>query len=224
MQQHFTMSNDSNDQRIVEVNLPKNKVQTVAYNDDETSHNVHDIEARNSIRLPVLAHGYRTVPCGWDELVDIVLHQKDLAKLSRSEEQQYNYELYKQNILLQWDTMTDYVLYTKFPNVFTKVDGTLIDSPPQRRWKVHPPIESISTKQMALVKNDFPYYMDDNIEHWILWKLGGEAINDVDIENAKQDLCTYHNLRENDFIHWVNPVHLKSIPNIEHAHILGRVK
>jgi hypothetical protein len=53
--------------------------------------------------------------------------------------------------------------------------------------------------------------------------LGGAAINDDDIENAKQDLCRNHNMHKEDIIHWVNPIHLKSIPNIEHAHILGRV-
>ena len=187
--------------------------------------NLDVVEARKTITLPVLEYGYRTTPCGWDELVDILLHQKILAKLSRSKEQQYTYELYKQNLLSQWDSMTDYVLYTKFPHVFTKVVGNRMgDSSEQRRWKVDPPIESICTTHMALVKNDFPYYMEDDIEHWILWKLGGDTINDLDVQNAKQDLCVNHNLRENDIIHWVNPVHLKSIPNIEHAHFLGRIK
>ena len=210
---------------VQERNHPTDRFVNVPYNDEGINDNVHDAEVRETIKLPVLAYGYRTVPCVWEELVDIVLHQNDLAKLSRSQEQQYKYELYKQNLLLEWDTMTDYVLYTKFPNVFTKVECSIVvDSSQQRRWKVHPPIESISATRVALVKNDFPYFMDDNIEHWILWKLGGEAIGDHDIENAKRELCMNHNIHKTDIIHWINPIHLKSIPNIEHAHILGRVK
>ena len=198
---------------------------SVPSNNDEISYSiVDDIEARKAIKLPELEYGYRTVPCSWDELVDILFHQKILAKLSRSVEQQYIYELHKQKVLLQWDSMKDYVLYTKFPNVFTRVEGNIVDSSQPRRWKIDPPVESISTTHLALVKNDFPYYMEDNIEHWIIWKLGGDSINDLDFQNAKRELCMNHNMHEDDIIHWVNPIHLKSIPNIEHAHFLGRVK
>ena len=174
-----TSNNNDLQHHTKERNQTTNQFPNIPYSDNEMNDNVHDAEARKRVKLPVLAYGYRTIPCGWDELLDIVVHNNDLAKLSRSEEQQYNYELYKQNLLLQWDTMTDYVLYTKFPNVFTKMKSTEVDAsePPARRWKVHPPIESISTTHVALVKNDFPYFLEENIEHWILWKLGGEAIS-----------------------------------------------
>lgn len=196
----------------------------IRHSNDETSNQNSDDETRKAIRLPVLKYGYRTVPCSWGELVDIVLNQKDIAKLSRSEEQQYSYELYKQKLLVEWNTMADYVLFTKFPNVFTKVKDSSNDSSQPRRWKVDPPVESITTTHMALVKNDFPYYMEDDIEHWVLWKLGGDSISDLDFENAKEDLCRNHNMHGKDIIHWVNPIDLKSIPNIEHAHFLGRIK
>jgi hypothetical protein len=222
------MNNDDDQQHfhIEKRNHQEARDEIVPSNDDVVLLNIpDDVEARKTITLPVLEYGYRTTRCSWDEFVDIILHQKILAKISRSEEQQYIYELHKQKVLLQWDTMTDYVLYTKFPNVFTKVESTVVvDSSQPRRWKIDPPVESISTTHLALVKNDFPYYMEDNIEHWILWKLGGDSINDLDFQNAKRDLCMNHNMQENDIIHWVNPIHLKSIPNIEHAHFLGRVK
>ena len=229
------INNDDDHQRYhVEETIhqeARNELVPSSNNDEVHPNNLDDVvEARKEITLPVLEYGYRTVPCSWDELVDILLHQKILAKLSRSEEQQYIYELYKQKVLLQWETMTDYVLYTKFPNVFTKVESTsvAVDSSQsqlqQRRWKIDPPVESISTTRLALVKNDFPYYMENDIEHWILWKLGGDSINDLDFDNAKRDLCMNHNMLEDCIIHWVNPIHLKSLPNIEHAHFLGRVK
>jgi Protein of unknown function (DUF3605) len=181
----------------------------------------------NAITLPLLEFGYPTVPCPWDELVNIIVHgkQRELAKLSRSKEQQYNYEVYKQNTLLEWYTMTDYVLYTKFPTLFQKVECSILDSSSSssQRWKVYPSLETINATYTALVKNDFPYYMEAGIEHWILWKLGGEPINDDDITQAKEELSFNHNIQKDYIIHWCNPKQLKSIPNIEHEHFLARV-
>jgi Protein of unknown function (DUF3605) len=177
------------------------------------------------ISLPHLKYGYCTKPLKWDELVDIICEHKDLAKLSRSEQQQYDYELFKRNTLLHWKTMTDFVLCTKFSNIFTK--KTVEDAENGPRFVADPPIERLLPSQTytALVKNDFPYYMADGIEHWILWKLGFDCnITDQDIQKAKEELSDRLQTEGSGMIHWVNPLHLKSIPLIEHAHILGRVK
>ena len=70
------------------------------------------------------------------------------------------------------------------------------------------------------MKNDFPYYMEDGIEHWILWKLG-DSCDDRDIDEAKKELRKKNKFME--FLHWVNPPHLKSLPAVDHIHILGRL-
>lgn len=76
----------------------------------------------------------------------------------------------------------------------------------------------IKNPQRALVMNDFPYYIEDGIEHWCLWKLGDDDVNEIDIKWAKEELNRRSDVVE--MMHWINPVHLKSLPGIDHAHIL----
>jgi len=101
-------------------------------------------------------------------------------------------------------------------------------------------------QRRIVVRNDFPYYFEDGIEHWCLWKLGctddanyddndggpedqGE-VTEKDIEWAQRQLVLDGNSSLNsavrnrgvivDTLYWVNPPHLKSVPGIDHAHIL----
>lgn len=83
-------------------------------------------------------------------------------------------------------------------------------------------MEQEMDSQRLLAKNDFPYYMEDGIEHWCLWKLGGNDVNDADINWAKEELNKNGNITE--MMHWINPVHLKSLPDIDHAHIVCLIK
>lgn len=170
------------------------------------------------IRLPILKYGYRTEPLEWEELVNIIQVQKDLAMMSRSVEQQRDYEMYKRDLLRQWSSVTDHVLCDKFPCVFEK----RLDKATERNY-AYPSLQEFaamgSPVYKALVQNDFPYYTAEGIEHWVLWKLGG-VCSDNDIDEAKLQL---HYRFGEDMLHWINPPHLKSLPEIDHVHILGRV-
>ena len=94
---------------------------------------------------------------------------------------------------------------------------------------------------LKLCINDFPYYYFPGIQHWILWKLGGEQPTLADLANAKKDIIKESTSQllndptqgllngnaleriindEEVFLHWINPPHLRSLPGIEHAHIL----
>jgi hypothetical protein len=92
-----------------------------------------------------------------------------------------------------------------------------------------------------VLRNDFPYYTAENIHHYVLWKLHG-ICSDEDIAQAKEDVKQEQELGdyvENDdncgggssadenrqavvvdCLHWVNLPHLKSLPDIDHVHIL----
>lgn len=52
------------------------------------------------------------------------------------------------------------------------------------------------------------------------WKIGGDCSQD-DIVDAELELKSKLG-GSCDFIHWVNPPHLKSLPEIDHIHILVR--
>lgn len=163
------------------------------------------------IPLPEIPYGYRTTKISWEELVNIVTVQKDLAKLSRSADQQREYEIYKKNLLDSWKTVGDYVLCDKFPNVF---DARI---QPNGKKLAHPALSSVQTCHQRLVQNDFPYYTEPDIEHWVLWKIGGDPIDEADVLKAKAKLqhCS-------DVLHWINPTYLQSLPELDHAHLLGR--
>lgn len=206
-----------------------------SYEGDEEASTVSSASSDDDhkrIRLPVLKYGYRTEPLDWAELVDIILVQKDLAKMSRSVEQQRDYEVYKRDLLLEWSSVTDCVLCQKFATVFTqRFDAAT------HRYRANPPLRDIASVHTALVKNDFPYFMVPGIEHWVLWKLGGSTLccTDADIQTAKaelrQKITSNTNSTNEDgtnedtipMLCWVNPPHLTSLPEIDHVHILVNV-
>ena len=91
------------------------------------------------------------------------------------------------------------------------------------------------SKQLRIYMNDFPYYFAPGIQHWVLWKLGGDVTSDEILQAKKcifRDDYQLKHIIHNDiivnstevFLHWVNPPHLKSLPGIDHVHILFRVQ
>jgi hypothetical protein len=194
---------------------PENKEEGTCTNADDLSISSEDSDKR--IKLPVLKYGYRTEPLEWDELFDIIAVQKDLAKLSRSVEQQRDYEVYKRDLLKIWKSVMDHVLVSKFPGHFVrKIDPEDVSG---RGYAVRL-YSGEDASVTSLKPNDFPYYTAPNIEHWILWKLGG-MLTDKEVEEARKEL-TEQRLDPDAILHWVNPPHLKSLPDIDHVHIIGR--
>ncbi|KAL7532493.1 hypothetical protein ACHAXR_007664 [Thalassiosira sp. AJA248-18] len=196
----------------------------------------------------------------------------DLSKLARSVEQQKAYRIGRDNIKNEWKSIYDYILCTKFEFewVWTGDASSEVDSSnssgghrdgdnnnnSQRQKRSNPTFQEYLNGQQQSEKegnsntpifnlclNDFPYYFSPGIQHWVLWKLGGE-VTPGEIATAKLDImgknraqgatngmvsdcteCGRNNLEQivNDhevFLHWVNPPHLKSLPGIDHVHIL----
>ena len=57
--------------------------------------------------------------------------------------------------------------------------------------------------------NDFPYNVEDNIEHWLLWWNNNLDIDEIIIKKFDNKVITY----------WVNFPENNSISDIKHAHI-----
>ncbi len=179
----------------------------------------------------------------WSDLKEVIA-RNELASLQRSVQQERFYRNYSNKMKRYWRSVYDFVLHHKFD--FEKVailpPTQTIDSfieyhsqdcegdlsslpdltapPPGMQWtlkkpyncKEHPP-----NQNQVLARNDFPYYFEDDMEHWCLWKLGGD-VTEEEIEKAIQDMRKSGSFQ--DFVHWVNPIHLKSLPDIDHAHIV----
>jgi Protein of unknown function (DUF3605) len=111
------------------------------------------------------------------------------------------------------------------------------------RWRAVPPSNSTAVR-ISLVRNLFPYHMEKEIEHYVLWKLGGPpgagiSRDEVDVSIAgllKQTpaasrddtggackVCGASSGSVRDVLYWVNPPSLQSLPNIRHAHVLCRM-
>ena len=163
----------------------------------------------------------------WDELIEIVANKK-FYMLRRSLEQEQVYRAYTQKLKLEWKTLLDFILCDKFgfmkvsascnerkliePLLSSTLSTPLSDS---HRWEAHRPTNEDKLLRMVLVKNDFPYFFEDDIEHWILWKL------DEDLTKSDIDLTLEDMRREGvKTLFWINPENLKSLPEIDHAHIL----
>lgn len=168
--------------------------------------------------VPVMNPGHRKFPMDWNELVDIIAVQKDHKKLVRSREQLRNYELFWKDELAEWSSITDYVLCQRFSKIFTRQRDVA-----DERYKAYPSLQDVvksGQTYFAVVRNDFPYHMAPGIEHWILWKVGGNICSEEEIQRAKSMLAT--RLGE-DMLHWVNPPFYKALPEIDHIHVIGKV-
>lgn len=187
----------ANDNETTSV-LPEQK-STAAANDEE-------------IVLPERKYGYASQPFTWPDLTEIIDgDEPNLAKLSRSVQQQRDYMIYTRNMLKEWKTVYDHILVSKFG-----LGKRLV----KNLWEAYPPLSEVSEPKKVLCVNDFPYYMAAGIEHWCLWKLC-QDIEDDEVDEAKEELRRMHG-SDLEFLCWRNPPHLKSLPDIDHYHFLIR--
>jgi hypothetical protein len=168
-----------------------------------------------TVGLPFREFGYRSKPFSWEELHKIIVVDKDLARLSRSVEEERRYKKEREQLMEHYDTVYDHILHAKF-----KFDRRLDEA--SGKWKAIPPTDDTSRLKSttSLVKNDYPYFIESDIEHWVLWKLYAELSRE-DVDKAIQELqSSYGDIL--DTIWWENPPALKSLPDINHVHILAK--
>ena len=166
------------------------------------------LSTKTQDNLPGRSSSFRHEPFTWSELIQIVQVDKNLAGLCRSPEDQERYDRNRVELNEQWHSLYDFILWDKL-----KFERILIDG----KWQSDPQLSDISTVHKSLVPNDYPYFVGEGVEHYVLWKTL-EKCTPEDIEDAKTDLSETKGAIE--FIHWVNPPHLQSLPGIDHTHIL----
>ena len=183
-------------------------------------------EEQDIIQLPVLQYGFCQQPLGWKELTQIIT-DGEFSKLTRSQADQRDYEIFKRNLLRQWKSIYDYLLVDKFgmAKECNQEDGLWYAAAAAPAAATTTTTTTTTTQprsaRVVLVRNDFPYCMEASIEHWILWKLNDGSCTPDDIENAKMELRQQKTDGvELEFLHWINPPHLQSLPDIDHVHIL----
>jgi len=183
-------------------------------NDRQDTNNKNAEKDNDEIVLPKLKYGYRKTPMSWSEMQTFICVEQDLAKLARSEEQQRQYMIAMRDINSEYKTMYDFILHDKF-GFDRKQDN-------EKKWQACLPSQPQTTPRTVLVPNDFPYSMAPGIHHYILWKWGGD-VTPEEIDQAKLDFKNDNysdHTKVIDVLHWINPPHLKSLPDIDHVHIL----
>ena len=132
-------------------------------------------------------------PFTWPQLIDLFRSshnsQEDyhyissdntnLALFRRSASAQYEYEKHKKYIECDWESAYDYLVMDKFGTKFGFEKVWCEDS---SKYKARPSLKEASKfaidNQMTylrLVLNDYPYDVEEGIEHWCLWKIGGKS-------------------------------------------------
>ena len=187
---------------------------------------------------------FATTKKSWDELKEMIETEK-FDNLRRSIKQQKFYQNYRNKVKRSWRSMYDFILHHKFnydvitvypeKSVLEDVpfaeyeecegDISLLPSvqipPPGSQWASRPASDKKRIKEKVMALNDFPYYLNDEIEHWVLWKIGSN-ITQEDIDCKMKEL--HDGGKYSDVLYWMNPVHLKSLPDIDHVHIVCQRK
>lgn len=194
-----------------------------------------------------------------------------LSLFRRSRAVQSTYLDHQRYLKLNWRSAYDYLCVNKFGKEFgfecsemkRSTSDDLIDvaeprpncqyiAVPSLKQALEHAIEN-KLKYLSLVPNEYPYDVDDGINHYCLWKIGGTSIGEGILEDElnwaitelkkcpkkdfyKSSLIVNHDCVEHyatihtgywhgqhdvvDYLYWVNPPHLQSMPEIQHAHIL----
>lgn len=83
-------------------------------------------------------------------------------------------------------------------------------------------------QRWVIRKNDYPYHLEKNLEHWIVWDLGdySHITGEVRWEVMKKDY-NYDKTRKKSTLHhtkgwlyWINPPQLRSVNDIPHIHLI----
>jgi len=150
-------------------------------------------DAQSTVKSTIDNNKSTEEPFTWAQLIDLFRSsnnsQEDdhyissdninLALFRRSAAAQYEYEKHKKYIECDWNSAYDYLVIDKFGAKFG-FEKVLCEE--TAKYRSSPSLKQASKytidNQMTylrLVLNDYPYDVNDGIEHWCLWKIGGKS-------------------------------------------------
>ena len=157
------------------------------------------------------------VPLTWAEIVAKTKRREIFY--GRSREKLAEYQLHKQKVAEEWDSIDSYCRSRYFNLQPTSLvdHKKSLDAADAVTLQQH--ADDVTTCQVNLCVNDFPYYVEEGVEHWVLWSLSHLGHSAVMSEVHKRfpsssyDVC----LQE-------NPLEVKSVKSIWHVHVFARLK
>jgi len=155
-----------------------------------------------------------SVPMSWADAKTAISSESTLYFMGREPTALAHYLASMESIKTKYSSVEDFLRITKFDfdsrtdSVTGEATAVRTDSSP-----------TSSPVQIKLELNDYPYHFSPGIVHWVIWKLNGSPLTPADIEletdKLRKDGAT-------ETLYWINPPHLKSIKDLDHAHILAR--
>lgn len=119
----------------------------------------------------------------------------------------------------------DYVLHHKFGYPFQQGANT--------KKLVVPPSADVKRNRALWLPNDFPYALERDIEHYLIWSLRpfeesgeppseGTAAAALPVNVAIEAIISRHiNTFTTDYVYFINPPVLRSVPNVSHVHVMA---
>ena len=81
------------------------------------------------------------------------------------------------------------------------------------------------TKDLHLTINDYPYDVENDVNHYIIWDLNEEQLEKKEqLDRYREFAESNFNLDIYDIIIKINKVQYQSIPEIKHCHLFTRLK
>ncbi|KAJ2792784.1 hypothetical protein H4R20_006723 [Coemansia guatemalensis] len=145
-------------------------------------------------------------PISWSHFKKLV-DTDDLGSLVRSYEVKIAYEHHKIKVLQHYDSMADYLQKNALADFIAETNLPGFDA-----------ASPITSSDFLFLRNDFPYHLEDDIEHWVLWCKKRLDIGYVAPEAAVQAIMRKFG-HDIEWRYIVNPVHLQSVPQLSHAHV-----
>ena len=143
--------------------------------------------------------------------IDNEKHVSNETKFGRTDKQWFDYGIHRDRVLSKYETMGDFILGEKFGfnSITTEND----------RLKVTVTDEMIKSKEYLFDVNDFPYHLEESIDHHLIFCVVPLTVQETNDIIKKQDI-----FKNRDVLWWVNPTHMQSIPTLWHCQILSRPK
>ena len=174
-------------------------------------------ESKNDEKIIETSHGIRKgrtmvlhKAISWDTATEWIKESK-LDLFGRSKQQMEKY-INQRNLYKEYFESSKDKILVYFFKCSCKVSG--------KTNKLEAIIDDKITPQYAIGLNDFPYYFDNCIKHYLLFSRIGE-MDDNSINKVMDDY-----LKQNDknskyqVQYWRNPPQFQTIPEIWHVHVL----
>lgn len=146
----------------------------------------------------------------WDEAREYIQGGtvESLGKLRRSEQQLTVYRSFMDKVKAEYASVADFVkisVLERTSRVNSEGKKEAVDS------------EQTGANQLVWHRNDFPYYFEDDVQHWLLWNNCP-----LDTEAIQQQIQLKFPEQQFEHLMFVNPAALQSILSIWHCHVLVR--